>query len=240
MTRKLTITLIVLLILSFAFGLAAGMKIGGGETAAAPGIRAVKPGDNTFQAGWEAAKKRLSDSGFYPMMAGPGMDIRNVSGEVREVKDNKIILKIRPLEPLSDPALDERIIMAGDDTKVYRMEQRDPEAFRAEMEAFNKKMEERMKDPANLPAEPVMPPEMYARKEISLSDIKTGEQINVMSDGNIKDAKEIKAVEISSQSAPAMPDGRQAMTVPPMMPPADMPPLPAAPVADDTPPAPLP
>jgi len=63
-------------------------------------------GANTFQAGWEAAKKRLADSGFAAPMA--NLEINNVSGQVTAIQDNAITLKIRPLEPLADPSLDER------------------------------------------------------------------------------------------------------------------------------------
>ena len=92
---------------------------------------------NTFQAGWEAAKKRLADSGFAAPMA--NLEINNVSGQVTAIQDNAITLKIRPMEPLADPSLDERIVKIDNQTKIYVLEQKDQALYQKEMADFNKK-----------------------------------------------------------------------------------------------------
>ena len=161
-------------------------------------------GANTFQAGWDAAKKRLSDSGFAAPMA--NFEINNVSGQVTAVKDNDITLKIRPLEPLADPSLDERIVKVDANTKIYTLEQKDQAQYQKEMEDFNKKMQEQLKNPLEpgqaptSPASAIMPPEFFVKKEASISDIKVGATISVIAaDQDIKNAKQFTAAEIIVQ-----------------------------------------
>ena len=163
---------------------------------------------NTFQAGWEAAKKRLADSGFAAPMA--NLEINNVSGQVTAIQDNAITLKIRPLEPLADPSLDERIVKVDANTKIYTLEQKDQAEYQKEMADFDKKMQEQMKnppEPGQAPIPPVGdvgPPEFFVKKEASISDIKVGMNINVIAaDKDIKNAKQFSAAEINLQPAPA-------------------------------------
>ena len=169
---------------------------------------------NTFQAGWEAAKKRLADSGFAAPMA--NLEINNVSGQVTAIQDNAITLKIRPLEPLADPSLDERIVKVDANTKIYTLEQKDQAQYQKEMEDFNKKMQEQLKnplEPGQAPIPPVGdvgPPEFFVKKEASISDIKVGMNINVIAaDKDIKNAKQFSAAEINIQSAPVAPPASQ-------------------------------
>ena len=166
-------------------------------------------GANTFQAGWEAAKKRLADSGFAAPMA--NLEINNVSGQVTAIQDNAITLKIRPLEPLADPSLDERIVKVDANTKIYTLEQKDQAEYQKEMADFDKKMQEQLKnplEPGQAPIPPVGdvgPPEFFVKKEASISDIKVGMNINVIAaDKDIKNAKQFSAAEINLQPAPVM------------------------------------
>ena len=166
-------------------------------------------GANTFQAGWEAAKKRLADSGFAAPMG--NFEIKNISGQVTAVKGSTVALKIRPLEPLADPNLDERIINVDSNTKIYILEQKDQAQYQSEMAEFNKKMQEQLKTPPQpgqapiSPADAIMPPEFFIKKEASISDIKIGITVNVVAaDKDIKNAKQFTAAEISLQPAPVM------------------------------------
>ena len=157
-------------------------------------------GDNTFEAGWEAAKQRLSETGFMSLIE--GMEIKSVDGEVKQIQDNKISLKIRPLEPLADPDLDNRIVEVDQNTKIYKLVEKDQAQYQKEMEEFNRRMEEQMKNPEAV-TELVVPPEPYNKEEISLADIKVGQRIAVSAQENIKDKKQFKAVEITVQPLPA-------------------------------------
>ena len=173
---------------------------------------------NTFQAGWEAAKKRLADSGFAAPMA--NLEINNVSGQVTAIQDNAITLKIRPLEPLADPSLDERIVKVDANTKIYTLEQKDQAEYQKEMADFDKKMQEQLKNPPKPGETPaaaagaIMPPEFFVKKEASISDIKVGMNINVIAaDKDIKNAKQFSAAEINLQPAPAI---APAAAIPPI------------------------
>ncbi|MFH1583175.1 MAG: hypothetical protein ABIB72_02555 [Candidatus Falkowbacteria bacterium] len=166
-------------------------------------------GANTYQAGWEAAKKRLADSGFGLPMA--DFEINNVSGQVTAVKGDAITLKIMPLELLADPNLDERIIKVDANTKIYVLEQKDQAEYQKEMEDFDKKMQEQINNmpaPGEIPASPVdaiTPPGFFVKKEISISGIKVGDNISVIAaDNDIKNTKQFTAAEINLQQAPAM------------------------------------
>ena len=162
-------------------------------------------GDNTFEAGWQAAQERLSETGFMPMF-GKDMEITSLSGEIKEVKGNKISLKISPLEPLADPNLDNRIVEVDEKTKIYRLIEKDPAQYQAEMEEFERKMGEEMENPEEIP-EPVVFPEMYNKEEAGLADIEVDQRISVKTEEDIKEVKQFKAVEITIQSVPAMPTG---------------------------------
>ncbi|MFH1255015.1 MAG: hypothetical protein V1667_00880 [bacterium] len=182
---------------------------------------AVKKGDNTFQAGWQAAKDRLKQSSFMPMM-NENMEISSVSGEVKEVQDNQISIKINPLEPLADPELDNRIIELDNNTKIYQLSQKDQAQYQKESEDFEQKMKqqmEKMVKPEEMPAvsaNPITPPDMFVKKEIKAQDIAIGSQANVIAvEKDIKNAKKFIAAEITIQpSAPMAMPATETVTPP--------------------------
>jgi hypothetical protein len=170
-------------------------------------IRGLTIGNNSYQAGWDAAKQRLADSGLSSPVG--NFEIKNVSGQVTAVQGNTITLKIRPLEPLADANLDERIVTIDANTKIYLLEQKDPTQYQKEMTEFNKKTQEQLKTPSvpgQTPASPtsaVVPPEFFVKKLASISDIKIGTMINVVAvDKDIKNTKQFIAAEIYIQQAP--------------------------------------
>ena len=191
---KQTITTIIIALVFFGLGFYSGRLY-------PIGLK----GENTFEAGWQAAKQRLSETGFMPMF-GKDMEITSLSGEVKEVKGNKISLKISPLEPLADPNLDNRIVEVDEKTKIYRLIEKDPAQYQAEMEEFERKMGEEMENPEEIP-EPVVFPEMYNKEEAGLADIEVDQRISVKTEEDIKEVKQFKAVEITIQSVPARPTG---------------------------------
>lgn len=160
-------------------------------------------GGNTYQAGWDAAKKRLSDSGTFPG-SGMNIEIRSLTGEITEISGDKITIKIRPLEPLADASLDIRTVVVDSATKMSALQPKDQKEFTAEMDAYSKKMRAGVAQPisttsatSTTPVTPIAMPDGFNRTTISVSDLKVGQMINVLSDKNIKDVKEFKATEIS-------------------------------------------
>ena len=124
------------------------------------------------------------------------MEITSVSGTVEEIQDNKISLKIHPLEPLADPELDNRVIEVDDNTKIYQLIEKGQAEYQREMAEFNQRIEEQIKDPEAV-AEVSEYPEPYTRQEISLTDIEIGQRITVTTQEDIKDTKQFKAIEIT-------------------------------------------
>ncbi len=210
MKPTIIISLVVALVFfTLGYVLGASLPSPTGSKTGGSLLSSLNTGANTFQAGWEAAKKRLSDSGFGTPMA--NLEIKNLTGQVTAVKGNAITLKIRPLEPLADPSLDERTVIVDSNTKIYVLAQKDQAEYQKEMEDFNKKMQEQLKNPpkpGQAPASPagaIMPPELFVKKSASLSDIKVGATISVVAvDKDIKNVKQFTAAEIIVQPATAI------------------------------------
>lgn len=152
----------------------------------------------SFQAGWEAAKKRLAETGFYvePISA-EGNEIKNIDGQITEIQDDKITFKIRLINPFDDPELDYRITKPDELTKFYQLMRKDQSQYEKEIIEYEKKMQEQAKDSAII--QPITPPEEFIRKEISLNDLKVGQQIIASSQDSIRFAKEFTASEIIVQ-----------------------------------------
>ena len=153
--------------------------------------------DDTYQSGWDAAKLRLEQSGFMPML-GEDMEITSISGIVEEIQNNKISLKISPLEPLADSDLDNRTIEVDENTKIYQLTEKDPAEYQKEMDEFNKQMEEQMENPEEI-TEMIMLPEMYIEQEINLTDIQAGDRLTATAQEDIREVKEFKVIEIIVQ-----------------------------------------
>jgi len=175
---------------------------------------ALKNKQDTFQAGWAAARAKLNESGFTGICEIPKIDmnkdIKRLSGEIQEISGNKITLKIQPLEILADESLNTRIITVDAATKMYSYELKGPQEQAAYMITYNKEMAARKdmavrnKGAATIP-EPVALPDPYKKVEISLSDLKAGQTINIKAGEDIKEVKEFTAVEID-YSQPLVPE----------------------------------
>jgi hypothetical protein len=181
--------------------------------------------ENTYQAGWEAAKQRLADSGFSSVME--GMEFRLISGEVlkTEAARGRISISINPLEPLADPELDTRIIIVDSNTKIIKLAEKDMAEYEKEMAEFDKQMGEQMAGPDPMVELP-MPPEFYTRESADISSIVAGQMITVSAGEDIKEKKEFKATEITIQSSLAMPALSEVLDSEPPLLPDDLPEVP--------------
>lgn len=159
---------------------------------------------NTFQAGWDTAKQRLVEAGLSPR-AEQDIEINKVKGEVLDIKNNKVSLKISPLEILADPDLDYRIVNVNNTTKISFKVPKNKDKYKREVEEFEQKMS--TFDPRSLVTEGQdieqfeMPkfPESYIFKLGKLSNIKVGDNIIVIASENIKNSKKFNADEIIIQ-----------------------------------------
>lgn len=187
-TKKLIINSVIVLVV-LIIGVFVGTSLNG-----------KKGGENTYQAGWDAAKKRLVESGYaMPMIA----DVMNISGEVTEVKSDGVTVKIRPLEPLADPALDIRTVTFDANTKFIRMVQKDPVQYQKEVQAYNLKMQQSAGKAPVAAVNLGVPPQMFEQTDVKSSDIKKGDQVTISATQNIKDAKTFVAATVTLQTPPA-------------------------------------
>ena len=157
-----------------------------------------------YQAGWNTAEQRLIETGFAPIMGIEDMEIRTVNGTVQEINNDKITLKIYPLEPLADSSLDIRVIEVAN-AKIYKFIEKNQEQFQKEMEEFEIKMREQAENSNSEiidMSEPLMPPEMFIKQIANLNDIKVGQQLTVDTDIDIREAKQFKASKITIQFMP--------------------------------------
>jgi hypothetical protein len=180
--------MLIILAIVFGIGVYAGKKM-------ATKIGAPANQDNTYQAGWNAAKQRLAQKGIGIT---PG-DVKTLGGTADSVNGNTLILKdVSTSDPLSDPSLDTRTVHVTADTKIYQLVPKDPAQFQQELQASNKAMQAQPAGKNNTVMQPVGPsPQSFEQKEISLSDIKAGQRIVVMSNDPIGDKKEFTATTIS-------------------------------------------
>ncbi len=145
---------------------------------------------NTFEAGWEAARKKLEASSF-PVVKG---ETKMIKGRIIEVRDNDIIIEAKLFNPLDDESLKRRVVKVGPDTKIIIQAEKDREAIRREHEEYNKKMEDfRAGKISKLP--PV--PDVFEQKEGNKNDLKPGQVVTIEADSNIRDAKEFTATKIT-------------------------------------------
>ncbi|MBU2416637.1 hypothetical protein KKA89_01445, partial [Patescibacteria group bacterium] len=153
-----------------------------------------------FQAGWDAAKQRLSEVGYFEPFLGETQEIKTINGQIETIKDNIINLKIRLLEPLSDPELDSRVIEVDENTKIYKSISKDHDKLRQELEEYRKALEKYVTQKEQPNEKGPVSPESFIKQEADLSDIAEGQQITVIAEQDIKDSKQFKASEIIIQS----------------------------------------
>ena len=191
MSKKLVNTIII--VLAFFIGLILGLIIKP-NTLSNP---LTTTGQNTYQAGWNAAEQRLAQSGMIPAL-NKNIQIKNVSGTVEKINGDKLTVKIVPLNPLADPSSNERTVDINNNTKFYQMVQKNPQEYQNEVAAFQKTEGVAVK---NANSQTTTPPLPFDKKAIGLSDIKVGMQVLIMADGDIKTAQEFTATEIDLTSA---------------------------------------
>lgn len=153
---------------------------------------------NTYQAGFDAAKKRVEESSFGMMLRTPD-DVRTLSGSVTAINGNRITLRTQSMNPFEDPSLLDRTVTVATDTKISKLSQKDPKVMQAEMEAFVKTMQS-----GKSASKPTTPPEPFTRTTATVADITVGDILNITAAENIKEAVEFSASEIQIQPKPAI------------------------------------
>jgi len=123
---------------------------------------------NTFADGWAAARQHLIDKGF--IMA----DLTSISGTIKEINDDNLVIAVGLINPLDDEGLKERIIHITTNTQIIKNSWVNSDSDN--------------EDPAMLGS--------LKEETISLADLSVGNSINVEADKTISDQKEINAVKV--------------------------------------------
>jgi hypothetical protein len=195
MLKKIIIG-IVAFILIFGLGVLVGTKLK--SKSATPNGQA-----DTFQSGYDAAKKKLQDQGIGVLPS--NIEIKSILGTVQNVSGNSIVIKTMHIEnPLSDSDLDLRTIQITSDTNFYQLIQKDYQQFQQELADFQKKAQEQPNN-ENTDSQQAAAPLPFDKKTITLADIKEGQSITVTANEDIKNKKEFVATEISLQPTPSVP-----------------------------------
>lgn len=147
--------------------------------------------NNSYQAGFDAARKLVEESSVGSAIKVPD-DVRNFDGIVTVVEGNRITLhKQFSTNPFDNPALNDRVIIITNDTKITQLSAKDPEVLRAEMTEYFKK---------EISAASETPPGTFTNAPANINDIKTGVQISVTASENIKNLQEFSVNEVQIQS----------------------------------------
>lgn len=199
MTKNVIIFLIAAVVF-FGLGFGASfflvrMKCPGAITTGASDEKVAR--ENTFAAGWEAAKERLVETGAV-RMPDAGAEITAVNGTIEAISGNKVAVRIiKPLEPLADPELDTRDVVIGDDTEIFRSVKKDQERYKKERDEFygNEDVLEKINTP-DFPA----PPDPCLAEKIGADELAAGQKALIEAAGNIKNEKQFTATRIVVQA----------------------------------------
>lgn len=232
MTTKEIIGIIVFMVLAFGAGMGLGVNMKFPSSSTVSNAPITKNQENTYQAGWDAAKKRLERNG---MLFPAGMEIKSLQGTIASISGNKISIKnATTINILADPSLDDRTVQIGTSTKIYTFTMKDQAQFQKEYEAYQEKVQKNFQN--GVESDPALvPPSPQIRKDLSLADLKVGQVITVTSEESIGEKREFTAsiINVNPSIEPANPVGK----VPPVpTPPANgnAPAAPSAPVSSGT------
>jgi len=168
--------LIANVLLVFVLGVAVGASLAGQNTANQ---------QKFVQAGWDAAKTRLMQSGMYPAEIS-NYEMKGISGKLMEATKDFFKIKIRPLEPLSDPDLDVRIALINPNTELFKMVEKEKSVYDKELAEYEKKVKAGEDKSIGHPVP-------YDKIGIKWDEFKTGDNVSVYVGDKINDKKSFTA-----------------------------------------------
>ncbi len=147
---------------------------------------------DTFQAGWDAAKKKVEETPYIPAATGQE-EVKSIKGRIASVGEDQITIEARLFNPLDDEKLKFRTIKIDENTEIIIREDKDMEDIRKEQEEYNKKMDEFRQGKIT-----VMPevPEVNIERKAAIQDLKENDVVTVEAEENIREALEFKASKI--------------------------------------------
>ncbi len=179
---------------SLIAGLLVGAVVGYGAGRVSVGspVNPLFSKSGSYQDGYNAAIKKLHDSGLIPAFP---TSASSLSGTISAVGENSLTLEINlpfnPLEELNAPK--ERTVTVTSATKIYKQNQKPPDQFQKELSDFQK---------AAVTDHTATPPSPFTRSEASLKDLKKGDSVTVIAATDILFQKSFTAKEIDLSSLP--------------------------------------
>ena len=182
--KEHTTTYVALFIVAFVVGVGVGIV-------AVPHLPPSLGGvAGQYQAGFDAAKKRVEESNLGGILRTPE-DVRSLTGFVMAINGNRLSLHTQSMGPFDDPALDDRIVVVNGDTKITTLLPKDIKVFQAELANFSKNQQ--------LGKNTAQPPEPFTQALASVSSIMVGDPLIITTLENIRTKNEFTASEIQIQ-----------------------------------------
>lgn len=142
---------------------------------------------SNYQKGFDAAEKRVQDSGFGGAFRVPS-EVQTLSGTVIAIQGDKLSVRTLAVDPFADPALNDRTIVITSDTKLIQIVPKDPKVFQNELTVSAK---------SGVTGKPAPVP--FTEVVITVADIRVGDSFTVTASENIKTAATFTAQEIQIQ-----------------------------------------
>lgn len=180
--------IIILFLFVFIFGLSTGFII---DKFLIKEQVNRRDSQNTFESGWNAAREALKERGYLQENY-ENIEIKMVSGKVSEISDNKIYLNIKPLEALSDPDLDSRILVIDQSTEFLRVVRKSEAEYQKEIDMLKSSGEFKV-----VPDSPDGQVGRHYLEKTFFGDIKIGDQVVVESYNDLKYEKEFLVKKIT-------------------------------------------
>lgn len=135
-----------------------------------------------------AVDRLLETSYIEPERISP-QEVKVVNGVIKDLKGAEVALSIKPLSPLSDPELDERVVVITDSTKIMKTIKKDASAYNEEMKEFSQNGRKTATDSNS--------PFFYETVEVDRNSLLVGDNVTVQSLSNIVDEKNFVAEKIT-------------------------------------------
>jgi len=145
---------------------------------------------NTFQSGWDAANKKMIESG---VVAEETEEVNSIRGIVEDINGDTLMITANQVvsNPLGTPAPTEREIIISKDAKIVKRTEKPFEQVMAEEEAYFRSIENLSED-----QEAPAPPLSYTEEVITTDGIRAGDRIRITSEENIKYVTKFTASEV--------------------------------------------
>lgn len=183
-------TILISIILSLSIGLSLGFYYG------KQSVPSVGGGVNNAFNGPGVAP-------FTPPALPANMEIRSVSGTLKEIKGNILVIES---PSFNDPTkMSSYSVTITNETKLTRQKQKTAQELQKEFDAFQKAMQSPGQKPGQPPSAAMIPPMPFTEVSATLKDLKVGDRVTAEANENIRSRTSFDAVKILIADLPSMP-----------------------------------